>query len=46
MPKIKAFEKYTKQYDSWFDENSYVYRSEVLAIMELLPSVKNSIEIV
>ena len=45
MPKIKAFEKYTKQYDSWFDENSYAYRSEVLAIMELLNPNKNSVEI-
>ncbi len=45
MPKIKAFQKYTKQYDSWFDENSYVYKSEVLAIMELLNPNKNGVEI-
>lgn len=45
MSKIEAFEKYTKQYDSWFDENSYIYKSEVLAIMELLDVNKNSVEI-
>ena len=45
MAKIEPFEKYTEQYDLWFEKNHYVYRSEVLAIMELLTKNKNGVEI-
>jgi len=45
MPKIKPFEKYTDQYENWFEENRYVHQSEINAIREILPDFKNGIEI-
>jgi len=45
MPKIKPFEKYTDQYENWFEKNIYVYQSEINAIQEILPDFKNGIEI-
>lgn len=45
MAKIEPFEKYTKQYDSWFDKYNYVYQSELLAIRKLLKIDKNGVEI-
>lgn len=45
MSKIKPFEKYTTQYENWFEENKYVYQSEIKAIEELLPNFNNGIEV-
>ncbi len=45
MAKIEPFEKYTEKYEKWFDENEYVYKSEVKAIREILPVFKNGVEI-
>ena len=43
--KIEPFEKYTKQYDLWFDKNNTIYKSEILAIKQLLPIKGNGVEI-
>jgi hypothetical protein len=34
MAKIKPFEKHTSEYEAWFENNRFVYESEVLAIKE------------
>jgi SAM-dependent methyltransferase len=45
MPKTRPFEKYTDQYENWFEKNRYVYQSEINAIREILPDFENGIEI-
>lgn len=45
MPKTRPFEKYTDQYENWFEKNRYVYQSEINAIRVILPDFKNGIEI-
>jgi len=45
MPKIEPFEKYTQQYENWFDINKYAYQSEINAIKSLMPDFKNGVEI-
>ena len=45
MPKIEPFQKHTIKYDRWFEENKYVYQSEINAIKELLPAFKTAVEI-
>jgi len=45
MPKTGPFQKYAKKYEDWFNENKYVYQSEVNAIKEILPEFKSGIEI-
>lgn len=32
--KIEPFEKYTSQYEDWFDSNKYAYESELQAVRE------------
>lgn len=45
MPKIEAFQKYTKEYDNWFVINKYAFESELNAIKKLLPNADGVIEI-
>ena len=45
MVQIEPFEKFTRQYEVWFEEHKYAYESELKAIRELLPENQNSIEI-
>ena len=45
MPKTRPFEKYTDQYENWFEKNRYVYQSEINAIREILPDFDSGIEI-
>lgn len=45
MAKIEAFEKYTEEYDAWFQENENVYLSEINAVKEFIPSNKKGLEI-
>ena len=45
MPKTEPFEKYTDQYENWFEKNRYVYQSEINAIRVILPDFNNGIEI-
>jgi len=45
VSKTEPFEKYTDQYENWFEKNRYVYKSEINAIREILPDFKDGIEI-
>ena len=38
MPKIEPFEKYSDAYDEWFEENCDLYKDELEAIRQLIPS--------
>jgi len=45
MVKIEPFEKYPDRYDIWFENNKFVYQSEVKAIKEILPDFNKGIEL-
>ena len=45
MSKIEPFEKYTQEYEDWFDNYKYVYPSEINAIREIMPDFKDGVEI-
>lgn len=46
MAKTKPFDNYSEEYDSWFEENEKAYRSELLAVEEVLPKERgNAVEI-
>ncbi|MBA7635044.1 hypothetical protein ES703_42644 [subsurface metagenome] len=45
MAKIKPFEKHESEYGAWFENNRFVYESEVLAIKEQLPDKGQGIEV-
>ncbi len=45
MAKIKPFENYPSRYERWFDENKFVYESELRAVGELLPESGKGVEI-
>jgi len=38
MPKIESFEKYSEEYDQWFNNHPDLYAAEVEAIRGLIPS--------
>jgi ubiquinone/menaquinone biosynthesis C-methylase UbiE len=43
--KANVFDTYAKEYDTWFDANSWVYQSEVQAVKMLLPQSGKGVEI-
>ena len=45
MPKISPFEKYTEQYEDWFEKNRWVYEAELRAVKAMLPSGRYGAEI-
>jgi SAM-dependent methyltransferase len=45
MPKTEPFEKYFDQYEDWFVQNHYAYRSEIEAIRPHLPTRGTGLEI-
>lgn len=45
MAKTEPFDLLTKQYDRWFEENRYIYLSEIDAIKTLLPVFEKGVEI-
>jgi len=45
MVKIEPFEKYPDRYDIWFENNKFVYQSEMKAIKEILPDFNKGIEL-
>jgi len=45
MPKIEPFDKYTWEYEKWFENKHSVYLSELLAVKRLLPVSKKAIDI-
>jgi len=45
MPKIDPFEKNTSEYETWFENNKFVYKSEVRAIKDQLPKKGEGMEV-
>ena len=45
MAKIEPFELFDEKYDDWFEENQYVYQSELEAVGHFIPPNGNCIEI-
>jgi SAM-dependent methyltransferase len=45
MPKIEPFDRHVDQYERWFEENRFVYASELEAVRALLPGSGIGIEI-
>jgi len=45
MARTEPFDKYLDEYEKWFEENRYVYQSEVEAIRHFIPAGKKGIEI-
>jgi len=45
MNNIEIFEKHAAEYDEWFDENEAVYKSEILALRDLIPAVGIGLEV-
>lgn len=43
--KVQPFEKYTGQYEDWFEKNHWVYQSELQAVREQLPEQGKGLEI-
>lgn len=45
MAKKEPFEKHASEYDSWFEENRFVYESELRVIQEQIPKKGEGLEI-
>jgi ubiquinone/menaquinone biosynthesis C-methylase UbiE len=45
VAKIEPFEKHALEYESWFENNKFIYESEVRAIKEQLPKKGEGIEV-
>jgi ubiquinone/menaquinone biosynthesis C-methylase UbiE len=45
LKKVEVFEKYSSEYESWFEENKFVYLSEVEALKMAVPSVGKGLEV-
>jgi SAM-dependent methyltransferase len=46
VTKTEPFDKYSDEYDSWFDEHETIYESELKAVKELIPKeTGNAVEI-
>jgi ubiquinone/menaquinone biosynthesis C-methylase UbiE len=42
---INVFDKYYKEYDQWYEENKFVYLSEIAAIRKVLPENAKGLEV-
>ena len=45
MPKITPFEKYAEKYDTWFENNRWVYKAELRAVKAMIPTIGRGLEI-
>lgn len=45
MARSEPFEKFTRQYEAWFQKHRFAYESELNAIRKLLPKFHRSVEI-
>ena len=45
MNNIEIFEKHAAEYDEWFEDNEAAYKSEILALRDLIPAVGVGLEI-
>jgi hypothetical protein len=41
MSKKEAYDHHAAEYDVWFDKNEFIYKSELLAVRNLLPTSVN-----
>ena len=45
LPGITVFDRFVREYDHWFVENSFAYLSEVEAIRRVIPDTGLGVEI-
>jgi ubiquinone/menaquinone biosynthesis C-methylase UbiE len=45
IPKHEVFDKYLEDYEKWFEDNFYVYQSELAALRKLIPTDGEGVEI-
>jgi SAM-dependent methyltransferase len=45
MAKIDPFEKHPSEYEAWFEDNKFVYESELMAIKEQIPKKGEGMEV-
>jgi len=45
MNNVEIFEKHAAEYDQWFEENEAVYKSEILALRDLIPATGIGLEV-
>ena len=45
MLKIEPFEKHVSEYEAWFENNRFVYESEIMAIKRQLPKKGEGVEV-
>jgi SAM-dependent methyltransferase len=45
MPKNQPFDKYSAEYDSWFEKNKVIYESELRILKNLVPKKGEGIEV-
>jgi ubiquinone/menaquinone biosynthesis C-methylase UbiE len=45
MAKTKPFDEHVKEYEQWFDDNYYVFKSELEAVRKVLPAGEKGMEI-
>ncbi len=45
LPGITLFDRFTREYDAWFVENSFAYLPEVEAIRRFIPDTGLGVEI-
>jgi len=43
--KILPFEQYSSEYDLWYEQETFIYQTELKALLELFPTVSEAIEI-
>ena len=43
--KILPFEQYSSEYDLWYEQESFIYQTELKALLELLPPVSEGLEV-
>ena len=45
MSNIKSFEKYSNEYEEWFENNRSLYQDEVKSLKKLVGNTQNGLEI-
>jgi SAM-dependent methyltransferase len=45
MAKIEPFEKFAQEYDAWFEDNRFVYESELQAVKQQVPKKGEGVEV-
>ena len=45
MTKISVFEKYTAEYEEWFEKNNFICQSELRAVKAFVPENRHGMEI-